>query len=70
VRENLEQVRKIELDRIDELQAAWYKKAIDGDPVALDKVRALLSDRARLLGLNAPVKIENTGKDGGPMDHR
>jgi len=70
VRENLEQVRKIELDRIDELQAAWYKKALDGDAVALDKVRALLADRARLLGLNAPLKIENTGKDGEPITVR
>ena len=67
LRENTEQVRKIELDRLDELQAAWYKKAVEGDPVALDKVRALLADRARLLGLNAPLKIENTGKDGEPM---
>src|SRR5271169_1729447 len=70
LRENTEQVRKIELDRLDELQAAWYKKALKGDPVALDKVRALLADRARLLGLNAPLKIEKTGKDGEPMTVR
>ena len=69
-RESTEQVRKLELDRLDELQSAWWQKAIDGDPIALDKVRALLGDRARLLGLNAPLKIEKTGKDGEPMEHR
>ena len=64
VRETTEQVRQLELDRLDELQAAWYEKAKAGDPVAVDKVAMLLSHRARLLGLNAPVRVERSGKDG------
>ncbi len=68
VRETTEQVRKLELDRLDELQAAWYEKALKGDPIAVDKVRAFLADRARLLGLNAPVRVENTGKGGAPVE--
>jgi hypothetical protein len=60
VRENLEQLRNLELARLDDLQTTWYPKAKQGDPVALDKVRGLMADRAKLLGLYAPVKIENT----------
>ncbi len=51
-------VREGELALIDKLQQAVIKKALQGDPKAQDQVRKGMKQRAELLGLNAPVKIE------------
>jgi predicted transcriptional regulator len=47
---------KLETERLDELQAVFYPKAIKGDVFAADRVLAIMDRRAKLLGLNAPEK--------------
>lgn len=39
-----------------------------GDPRYLAEIRACLSDIRKIWGLDAPVKQELTGKDGGPVN--
>lgn len=63
-------VRTLELERLDELFAVYYGKAKLGDYAALDRCLHLMDRRARYLGLDAPVRQELTGKDGGPIEHR
>lgn len=51
-----EDVLKLELARIDELQTAFYPAAVGGDAVAFDKVMACMDRRGKLLGLDkAPI---------------
>jgi hypothetical protein len=39
----------------------------DGNPAFLAGVMSCIERRCKLLGLDAPVKSELTGKDGGPI---
>ena len=50
--EPLEQVRSLELLRLDELLAAVYEKALSGDIAAIDRCLAIMYRRARLMGLD------------------
>ena len=69
--------RQLDLERLDSLlRAVWAKGAIIAagqthiPPDALpywDRILVLLRRRAELLGLNAPVKQEVSGPDGGPI---
>jgi hypothetical protein len=65
--ENAEQVRKLELARLDRMLAGLWKGATTGDPRAVTAVVMLQNRRAKYLGLDAPEKMELTGKDGGPI---
>lgn len=80
-RENAEAVRMMELERIDRmLRGLWRPSlvdvkgnlirggALDGEPKAVAASVKLMERRARLLGLDAPVKQEISGKDGGPIE--
>jgi len=58
--ENAEQLRGIELQRLDVAQAAIWGKVINGDTVAITCLLRILERRARLLGLDAPVKQDVT----------
>jgi hypothetical protein len=49
--ETVEQVRVLELERLDDLHAKLWPKAIGGDYMAFDRVVGLMGLRARLLGL-------------------
>ena len=53
-----EELRSLEAERLDELQASRWEKAINGDDFALDRVLKIMKRRAELLGLDAPVKHE------------
>jgi hypothetical protein len=55
---DLEEVRKLELERLDELQTAHWPKATNGDVFATQQVLAIMTKRAALLGLNAPQKVQ------------
>ena len=67
--EPIEDVRKVELMRLDELQTAIHEKAVNGDQFAIDRVLKIQQQRAQLAGLNAPtvVKNEHMGEGGGPI---
>ena len=48
------------------LEAAW-DNATMGDPKAIETVLKVLDRQAKLNGLDAPVKSELSGPDGGPL---
>ncbi len=47
------ELRTLEAERLDRLQAAVWERALGGDLKAFDRVLAIMSRRARLLGLDA-----------------
>jgi hypothetical protein len=59
--ESAEQLRALELLRLDELLNALWDTAIAGDLRAVDRVLKVMERRAKLLGLDAPVKVETDG---------
>ncbi|HYE70370.1 MAG TPA: hypothetical protein VD932_02480 [Aquabacterium sp.] len=64
IREPAEEVRKIELDRLDKLLLSVWNRATSGDMEAFDRVMKVMAMRARLEGINAPEKIAPTTPDG------
>lgn len=62
--EDGEQVRQIELARLDRCLKALDRRIEDGDPQAIDTSLRIAKRRAELLGLDAVRKLEVTGKDG------
>jgi hypothetical protein len=52
--EKAEQLREIELMRLDSLQAGIWVDAVNGDPKAVNTLLRLMKRRAELLGLDAP----------------
>jgi hypothetical protein len=50
--ENLEEVRAIEIDRLDGLMQAVWPKAIKGDMWAVDRVLSIMERRSKYLGLD------------------
>jgi hypothetical protein len=54
-REPADDVRKLELERLDRLTMALWKRAQSGEAEAIDRVLKLMDRRAKLLGLDAPV---------------
>lgn len=60
-----EEMREVELDRLDRLQRMAWPLAIQGNLRAIDSILKIMSRRARLLGLDAPIKQEITMFEGG-----
>jgi len=63
-----DELRSQEVDRIDNLQLILWDQAITGDVKAIMAIIKLMERRAKLLGLDAPVRIEQevttwTGED-------
>jgi hypothetical protein len=48
---HVEELRRLELDRLDALQAAVWDKALADDSAAVNTVLRIIEQRARLLGL-------------------
>ena len=59
-REAAEDVKRIELDRLDRMLAAVAPKAEDGDLQAVQTAIKLQERRAKLLGLDAPAETKST----------
>ena len=53
-----DELREQELDRIDRLQLALWPKAMKGDNASINTIVRLMERRARLLGLDTPIKIQ------------
>jgi hypothetical protein len=66
--EDAEQVRRLEIERLDAMLLGLWQKARAGHEGAVDRVLRVMQRRAELLGLDAPTKGEITGKDGGPIE--
>lgn len=64
-RENADQLRKIEVERMDQLLNAMWDKAMGGDGWAVDRCLKIMERRAKLLGLDAPIvtKVEVVTED-------
>jgi hypothetical protein len=64
VREPAEDLRRLELARLDRLMLAVWDKAIAGDGEAIDRCLRIMRRRSELLGLDAPkqVKADHSGR--------
>lgn len=62
LREVAEDVRSLEIDRLDALMTGVYPQAIKGNQGAIDRVLRIMERRAKLLGLDAPVQQEIEGR--------
>ena len=62
VREPAEQVRALELERIDLMFAAVWPTALEGHIAAQQQVLRLMDRRARYLGLDQPLKVDVEAK--------
>ena len=60
------QYRELQRNQLNSLLVAWWPRART-DHVAFDHVRWILEREAKLLGLDAPVRKEIAGPDGGPV---
>ena len=56
--EEAENLRTLEMLRLDELQNALWEKAVDGDDKAIGRILMIMERRAKLLGLDAPRRRE------------
>jgi hypothetical protein len=62
-----DEVRTLELERLDRFLSYLWDKIEAGDPIAIDKGLKIMDRRAKYLGLDAPVKqqVEVTTFEGG-----
>jgi hypothetical protein len=58
------EVLRLELERLDVLQASVWPKAKAGEPTAVERVLNIMARRAKLLGLDAPTKVAATDPAG------
>jgi hypothetical protein len=58
LREPAEQVRTLELERLDAMLEAVWPAAVAGDLKTIDAVLRLMDRRSRYLGLDAPARID------------
>lgn len=71
VAEPAEDVRKLELMRLDRLERLLWPRAEAGDPKAVTGLLKVQERRAKLLGLDAPTKLANAdGSNIGPTEIR
>jgi DNA-binding CsgD family transcriptional regulator len=57
-REQAQELRALEALRLDQMQAALWQQATDGDVKAIDRILRIMERRARLLGLDEPERRE------------
>lgn len=58
---NVEQVRALQLDRLDRMVAKVWPRVLEGNLKAVAEVRAIEQLRARIAGTEAPRKVEHSG---------
>lgn len=63
-----EELRQLELERLDMLIKGLEPMARVGNPGAVTAYLRVMERRAKLLGLDAPVRQEVTGADGGALE--
>lgn len=66
--ESAEGLRQLELERLDMLIKGLEPMARVGNPRAVTAYLRVMERRAKLLGLDAPVRQEVTGADGGALE--
>jgi hypothetical protein len=70
-RESVDELRVVEDLRLDDMLRAIYAEALKGGFGAIDRVLKIMERRSKLWGLDAPVRTEVSGPEGGPLvfDH-
>lgn len=58
LREPAEQLRTLELERLDRMQEAIWPSVVAGKLIAIDRALAIQERRAKYLGLDAPARID------------
>ena len=53
-----EEIRSLELTRLDELQTAIWTDCMDGKLTAIDRVLKIMERRSKLVGLDAPERLD------------
>jgi hypothetical protein len=66
--ESAAEMREMEAQRINAYLLGIYQKATHGDPRAIEVALKLSERMAALFGLDAPVRRELSGPDGGPIE--
>lgn len=59
-----EKIKIMELARLEHLQVGLWPRASRGDPRSIDTMLRIMERRAKLLGLDAPLKVAPTTPDG------
>jgi hypothetical protein len=54
----VDEMRELELDRLDRLTRAVWPKALTGDLSAVDRVLKIMHQRAQYVGLYSPAKVQ------------
>ncbi|TDC28494.1 hypothetical protein E1211_27815 [Micromonospora sp. 15K316] len=60
--QQVEMLRHVEGERYDRLQAAFWPKALQGDPKSADVILKVMAGRSKLFGLDAPAKVQHSGQ--------
>ena len=66
--ETAEDVRSLELHRLDSLLKGLWPKASQGDPLRVEKALKVMERRAKMTGIDMPDKFAETNPDGSPLD--
>lgn len=61
-KQSVDEMRQLEVLRLNRLQAAYWTPALKGDKKAADIVLKCAAARDRLQGLAAPTKVEHSGE--------
>jgi DNA-binding transcriptional MerR regulator len=67
-REPADEVRKLELERLDRLTRAIWTRAIGGDGESIDRVLRLMQRRAKYLGLDLSTDEPTPPRNGGSKE--
>jgi hypothetical protein len=67
LREPADELRELELTRLDAMLLPLWRRVQSGDEKAVDRVLRIMERRARLLGLDAPTRGEISGPEGKPL---
>ncbi|MEO1082405.1 MAG: hypothetical protein AAFY29_22815 [Pseudomonadota bacterium] len=62
--EDTETLLTLELERLDMLLDALWDKAMNGQHMPIDRILKIMERRARLLGIDAPLKVAPTNPEG------
>ena len=65
--EQADELRTIELQRMDAMLAGLWSKATSGDGAAVDRVLRIMERRAKLIGLDSPTRNAFTDSEGNEV---
>lgn len=62
------ELRRVDLERLEQITSAIWAKATAGDLKSIDRVVRIMERRAALMGLDAPKRNEISGPGGAPIE--